>query len=64
MQDDADKMIEGDTVRYQLRYHIIPGEDARNLACFCREHGIQEVALFVAAAEWNAGFFSITYITR
>ena len=62
MQDDADKMIEGDTVRYQLRYHIIPGEhavqDARNLACFCREHGIQEVALFVAAAEWNAGLFS------
>ena len=61
-------MAENTRVGYHLRYHIIPGGDAErhahSLADFCREHGIEEVVLFVAASEWNPGLLSATDETR
>jgi hypothetical protein len=49
-------------LRYHLRYQILPGpnaeRDARTLAKFCREHGVEEVVLFFAAEEWNNGLLS------
>jgi len=48
--------------RYHLRFQIIPGpgvvSDARGLARFCRQHGIEEVVLFFAGEEWNNGLLS------
>jgi hypothetical protein len=48
--------------RYHLRYQILPGahvaEEARLLAAFCGAHRIEEVALFLAAEEWNDGLLS------
>ncbi|OGV72846.1 MAG: hypothetical protein A3K19_16810 [Lentisphaerae bacterium RIFOXYB12_FULL_65_16] len=50
------------TVRYHLRFQIIPGanveSDARDLVAFCRKHGVDEVVLFFAAEEWNNGLLS------
>ncbi len=50
------------TLRYHLRFQIIPGRnverDARALAKFCRAHGIEEVVLFFAGEEWNNGLLS------
>ena len=49
-------------LRYHLRFQIIPGRDverdARDLAAFCRRHGVEEVVLFFAAEEWNNGLLS------
>lgn len=48
--------------RYHLRFQILPGKnaarDAAALAEFCRAHGIEEAALFIAAEEWNNGLLS------
>jgi len=50
------------SLRYLLRFQIIPGkdvrEDARDLASFCVRHKIEEVVLFFAAEEWNDGLLS------
>jgi hypothetical protein len=47
---------------YHLRYQIIPGPrveaNARDLARFCRRHGVEEVVLFFAGEEWNSGLLS------
>ncbi len=47
---------------YHLRFQILPTpraqQDARDLVAFCRTHKIEEVALFVAAEEWNNGLLS------
>ena len=49
-------------LRHHLRFQILPGPrveaDARDLAAFCRRHGIEEVVLFFAAEEWNNGLLS------
>ena len=49
-------------LRYHLRFQIIPGRnverDAKDLAAFCRRHGVEEVVLFFAAEEWNNGLLS------
>lgn len=49
-------------LRHHLRFQILPGPrveaDARDLAVFCRRHGIEEVVLFFAAEEWNNGLLS------
>ena len=49
-------------LRYHLRYQVLPGRGtgrvARDLARFCLRHGIEEVALFYAAEEWNNGLLS------
>ncbi len=48
--------------RYHLRFQILPSprveSDARDLVAFCRSHHVEEVALFVAAEEWNNGLLS------
>lgn len=50
------------SVRYHLRFQILPDThaptEARALARFCQAHGIEEVALFFAAEEWNNGLLS------
>jgi hypothetical protein len=50
---------EPDTVRYGLRFQILPGRDAlaraREVAAFCRRHRIPAVHLFFNAEEWNRG---------
>ena len=49
-------------LRYHLRFQILPGPQAtrraRELVTFCKDHGIEEVALFIAAEEWNNGLLS------
>ena len=56
------------SVRLHLRYHLIPGKhaerDARSLARFCQDHGIEDVVLFVAAGEWSSGLLSTRDETR
>ncbi|MFH0796225.1 MAG: hypothetical protein V2A65_04115 [Candidatus Omnitrophota bacterium] len=46
-------------VRYGLRFHILPDENAlsraKELVRFCRKHKILEVHLFFNAEEWNRG---------
>lgn len=48
--------------RYHLRFQILPSprveRDARDLVAFCKAHRVEEVALFVAAEEWNNGLLS------
>lgn len=55
-------MTEPRTLRYHLRFQVLPGRGtarvARDLARFCVRHGIEEVALFYAAEEWNNGLLS------
>jgi hypothetical protein len=47
---------------YHLRFQILPSpraaQDARDLAAFCKAHKVEEVALFLAAEEWNNGLLS------
>jgi len=54
--------VSGGQPRYHLRFQVIPGpnaeRDARALARFCTEHGVEEVVLFFAAEEWNNGLLS------
>jgi hypothetical protein len=49
-------------LRYHLRFQIAPGpnveRNARALARFCAERGVEEVVLFFAAEEWNNGLLS------
>lgn len=49
-------------LRYHLRFQILPGphakRDAVELAAFCKAHRVEEVALFLAAEEWNNGLLS------
>ncbi|MBI3987347.1 MAG: hypothetical protein HY343_10520 [Lentisphaerae bacterium] len=48
-----------DTVRYGLRFQILPGPEAisraKDVVKFCRLHGIRAVHLFTNAEEWNRG---------
>jgi len=47
------------SLRYALRFQILPDANAerraRELAKFCKDHGVQEVHLFANAEEWNRG---------
>lgn len=53
---------------YHLRFQILPtpraSRDARNLVAFCKSHKVEEVALFIAAEEWNSGLLSKTEENR
>ena len=54
--------MNSNSIRYHLRFQIIPGEDVEQrsteLAEFCKKHDVEEVVLFYGAEEWNNGLLS------